>query len=130
MEDSGDWDDLWLPSKIKNQKDLANQFSIMGNNHWGTDFDLDIISDKLNIGFIILKSEYNGLSEIYSTFKGENNKKKRKYYILIYNINEYHYKLALLKERQNNYFKSVFTIDEIPHFIKKEYYLKCKTELS
>lgn len=126
LEETGEWDDLWSPAEIKNKIELADQFLQTGNNHWGTDFDIDIISDKLNIGILILRSESN-LAELYSLVS-DYSKKKKKYYMLIYNINMYHYKLAGLK---NNYepFTSVYNTKDLPNFLKEEYYSKCKYKI-
>lgn len=128
LEETDDWDDEWSPEEICSRKHLAKQFRQMGNNHWGTDFDIDIISDKLNIGIIVFRSGFN-LAELYCFVKDEQKKKRKKYFILIYNIDDYHYKLAGLKHKEGSYFQSVFNLEEIPHFLKNEYENKCKTKL-
>ncbi len=125
LEDTGDWDDLWSPAEINNKIQLADQFFRKGNNHWGTDFDIDVISDRLNIGILIFRSEPN-LAELYSLV--HNSSKKKKYYMLIYNINMLHYKLAGLK-KEGEPFISVFNIRDLPQFLKDEYYSKCKHKI-
>lgn len=113
MKDSKEWYDHWDPRKIKNKQELANQFKTMGNNHWGTDFDIGIISRSLNIGFIILQNNNNKIF-----YQGITNPKNPQYYILLYYLGN-HYQLGCLLKKGEKKYMSAFTPKELPCFLPK-----------
>ena len=125
IEEYSDWYDNWSPSSIKNPQQLANELSKTGNNHWGTEFDLKALSEKLKIGFIIFSS-LNG--QIYC-FGQELSFKKPNYYMFIYNISNTHYTLSGLKSKNQSSYISVYRPPEIPKFLRNEYQRLCHCSL-
>ena len=120
----GEWSDRWDPNYVTNKKILSKIFSIMGNIHWGTDFDISILSDKLEIGIIVFQANIND-ARIYC-IPSEN--KKKKYYMFIYN-NGGHYQLAGIKKIKSTQYQSVLLPKDIPIFLKTEYKKLCNSQI-
>ena len=120
----GEWSDRWDPNYVTNKQILSKVFSIMGNIHWGTDFDISILSDKLEVGIIVFQANIRD-ARIYC-IPSEN--KKKKYYIFIYN-NGGHYQLAGIKKIKSTKYQSVLLPKDIPMFLKTEYKKLCNSEI-
>lgn len=121
----GEWTDKWDPNRVHNKELLSKIFSIMGSIHLGTEFDISILEEKLNIGIIVFQANSN-FAKIYCI--PSENKIKRKYYILIYN-NGGHYQLGGIKKNKNTYYKGVLLLKDMPDFLKQEYKKVCNSEL-
>ena len=85
----------------------------VGNNHWGVDYDMINISTILNIGIIVIQE--NGVYCI-----SIDKKKKFEYYMYIYNIDNYHYKLAFVDD------KCFSKCTELPEWFVEIFNKKCK----
>ena len=121
----GEWDDRWNPNYVQNKLQLSTIFKMMGNIHYGTDFDISIISNKLNIGIILFQGNIN-FGRIYCI--PSDNEKPKDYYIFLYN-NGGHYQLAGIKKKKQKYYQCVLLLKDIPEFIRKEYKKVCNSEL-
>ena len=80
----GEWFEKWDPNMVHNKQVLSKIFSLMGNIHWGTDQDISILSEKLNIGIIVFQGNIN-YARIYC-IPTENNKKKNIIFLYIITV--------------------------------------------
>ena len=120
----GEWNDKWDPNFVNNKQTLSKIFGLMGNIHWGTDFDISILSDKLEIGIIVFQANINS-ARIYCI---PSKNKKKKYYMFIYN-NGGHYQLGGIKKTNSTQYQSVLLLKDMPQFLKVEYKKLCNSEL-
>jgi len=82
------------------------------NNKWGTELDFGIISDKFNIGIILIDD--NG--KLYNMSLKIND---FEYYIVVYYKKNSHFQSIAMKEEQDKQYKYLFKCKELPYPIIK-----------
>jgi hypothetical protein len=90
---------------------LAYQFTVMGNHHWGSEIDIDIIARTLRIN-IIVESKKGQISCAYIISPYNHN------YIILENANNVHYELKTYNNCKH------FTFSTLPTIFKS--HCKCK----
>lgn len=98
------------------KKNLAREFEQMGNHHWGEMIDIEVLSEALNVGMIIIVS--NGT--IICPYTKMNDKS---YYMILYNQKGVHYQLGALlgAPQKEGEILTVFTSETMPDAIKTWY---------
>ena len=99
---------------------VADRFAQMGQTHWGTTTDVGLLSEALNVGFVVLSSQMQGRGRwIY----GLNLKRTDfPFWVLVYNSGLVHFQVPVLSALDGSApYHSVFRSEELPraYLIKK-----------
>ena len=110
--ETDEFDGLWDPFAVKNKKDLQIAMMEMGDSFWGDHIIIQLLSDALNLNFIILNDENELAQQEFRLQRiGLDLRKDRKTIILSYYSNV-HYQLVGYFNGKN--MQTVFEYDEIP----------------
>ena len=109
----------WNPNKITCINDLQVEILKSGNNFWGDHILIQLLSEKLNINFIILNDENHNITSMCNDLKYDKT-------IIIYYLDNLHFQLV-------GYFngkimQTVFKNSELPLGLLKKYQEDTKSD--
>ena len=107
------------------QESFANELAIPGNNHWGTLTDIEMLAEKLNVGFLIFPVDKQGNPEdprgwMYALHlhRGDFT-----HWMVVYCITNTHFQLAWIRCGLNASYRCLFTTDTLPSALRDHYNL-------
>ncbi len=74
---------------------IGEHFTTMGHKHWGTELDLAILSETLNVGFVILSSTAQGGQRWIKNYGAT--RADFPFWVILYNHRDVHNQLAGLR---------------------------------
>ena len=95
----------WEPNNIKNKEDLKVEIEKLGNNFWGDHILIQLISEKIEINFLILDEENMVISSMGNELKYDKT-------IIIYYLENLHFQLV--GYFNGNIMETVFDTDKLP----------------
>lgn len=118
-----EFDGMWDPYTIRNKEELKEVIETCGNTFWGDHIIIQLLSQALNINFIILNDENElALQEFRLQRVGIDFQQDRKTIILSYYSNV-HYQL--IGYFNGAYMQTLFNFDDLPSEIMDIYYQDC-----
>ena len=121
--ETDEFDGLWDPFAIKNKKDLQKEMMVSGESFWGDHIIIQLLSEALNLNFIILNDENELAHQEYRLQRiGLDLQKNRKTIILSYYSNVHYQLVGYFNGR---YMQTVFDYDEIPEEMLSVYMEDC-----
>ena len=101
---------------------VADRFAQMGQTHWGTTTDIGLLSEALNIGFVVFSSQMQGQGRwIYGL-----NLKRTDYpfWVLVYNSGLVHFQVAVLSALEGSApYRSVYRSEDVPDALAQHFAL-------
>ena len=94
------------------REDLSNQFTFLGNHHWGAQQDIVMLSEALEIGFIVFTSIEQGNDQWiqYLNFQ----RSDYAFWMLLYWEDPIHYRIVRLHTSTSDRPRCFFHRSEIP----------------
>ena len=121
-EEIGEFDGSWNPQTIRNIEELQDEIKKCGNSFWGDHIILQLLSEKLDINFIILNDENEFADEYTLQRTGTDFKQERRTIILSYYSNV-HYQLVGYFNGQR--MQTLFNYEDLPEEIISVYQHDC-----
>lgn len=122
-KESGEFDGFWDPEEISDIEELQTEIRKCGNSFWGDHIIIQLLSESLNLNFIILNDENELAHKKYSLQRTLSNLHPDRRTIILSYYSNCHYQLV-------GYFnghrmQTVFNYEDIPEEMLKVYEEDC-----